>query len=57
MTKVEQRRWIWSVVFTCQQDGMAEYGEWNRKGATLGDATAQTEYGATRDFKEAIGLN
>lgn len=29
---------------------MAEYGEWNRKGATLSDATAQKEYGVTRDF-------
>ena len=29
---------------------MAEYGEWNRKGAVLGDVTAQKEYGVTRDF-------
>ena len=29
---------------------MAEYGEWNRKGATLSDATAQKEYGVSRDF-------
>ena len=29
---------------------MAEYGEWNRKGATLSDATAQKEYGVTLDF-------
>ena len=29
---------------------MAEYGEWNRKGATLSDTTAQKEYGVTRDF-------
>src|ERR1039457_779207 len=29
---------------------MAEYGEWNRKGATLSDVTAQTEYGVSRDF-------
>jgi len=29
---------------------MAEYGEWNRKGATLGDITAQREYGLSRDF-------
>ena len=29
---------------------MADYGEWNRKGATLSDATAQTDYGVTRDF-------
>jgi coenzyme F420-reducing hydrogenase delta subunit len=29
---------------------MAEYGEWNRKGATLSDATAKTEYGVSRDF-------
>lgn len=29
---------------------MAEYGEWNRKGATLSDATAQNEFGVSRDF-------
>jgi hypothetical protein len=31
---------------------MAEYGEWNLKGATLSDATAQKEYGVSRDFIE-----
>jgi len=29
---------------------MAEYGEWNRKGATLSDVTAHAEYGVSRDF-------
>jgi hypothetical protein len=29
---------------------MAEYGAWNRKGATLSDVTAQAEYGVSRDF-------
>lgn len=29
---------------------MAEYGEWNRKGATLSDVTASKEYGVSRDF-------
>ena len=29
---------------------MAEYGEWNRKGATLSAVTAQKEYGVSRDF-------
>src|SRR5664279_3319245 len=29
---------------------MAEYGEWNLKGATLSDATALKEYGVTTDF-------
>lgn len=29
---------------------MAEYGEWTQKGATLSDATAQEEYGVSRDF-------
>ena len=29
---------------------MAEYGEWNRKGASLSDATAKKEYGVDRDF-------
>lgn len=29
---------------------MAEHGEWNRKGATLSEVTAKTEYGVDRDF-------
>lgn len=29
---------------------MADYGEWNRKGATLSDATASAEYGVDRQF-------
>ncbi len=29
---------------------MAEYGEWNRKGATLSDVTAKKEFGVHRDF-------
>jgi len=29
---------------------MAEYGEWNRKGATLSDVTARKEYGVSQDF-------
>ena len=29
---------------------MAEYGEWNRKGATLSDVTAKKEYGVAQDF-------
>ena len=29
---------------------MAEYGEWNRKGATLSDKTAKKEYGIDRNF-------
>ena len=29
---------------------MAELGEWNRKGATLSDVTAQKEYGVSEDF-------
>jgi hypothetical protein len=29
---------------------MAEYGEWNRKGATLSDVTAKKEYGIDQDF-------
>jgi len=29
---------------------MAEYGEWNRKGATLSDVTATKEYGVSRAF-------
>jgi len=29
---------------------MAEYGDWNRKGATLSDVTAQKEFGVGYDF-------
>ncbi len=29
---------------------MAEYGEWNRKGAALSDVTAKKEYGVSYDF-------
>ncbi len=29
---------------------MAEYGEWNRKGATLSDKTAKTEYRVSGDL-------
>jgi hypothetical protein len=29
---------------------MAEYGEWNRKGATLSDLTAKKEYGVDSQF-------
>jgi len=29
---------------------MSEHGEWNRRGATLSDVTAEKEYGVTRDF-------
>jgi hypothetical protein len=29
---------------------MAEYGEWNRKGAVLSDKTATKEFGVTREF-------
>ena len=29
---------------------MAEFGEWNRKGAVLSEVTAEKEYGVTRDF-------
>ena len=29
---------------------MAEYGEWNRKGATLSEVTAKKEYGVDREF-------
>ena len=29
---------------------MAEYGEWNKKGATMSDVTAQKEYGISSEF-------
>ena len=35
---------------------MADYGEWNRKGAVLSDVTAEKEYGVTREFVVA-GIN
>ncbi|NQU66281.1 MAG: hypothetical protein HQ517_18635 [SAR324 cluster bacterium] len=31
---------------------MAEYGEWNLKGATLSDVTAKKEYGVEQEFIE-----
>jgi len=31
---------------------MAEYGEWNRKGASLSDKTAKKEYGVDLEFIE-----
>ena len=34
------------------ESNMAEYGEWNRKGATLSSVTAQKEYGVEIDFIE-----
>ncbi len=33
-----------------EERSMAEYGEWNQKGATLSDITARSEYGVSRDF-------
>jgi hypothetical protein len=33
-----------------KEDVMAEYGEWNRKGATLSDVTAKADYGVSQDF-------
>ena len=33
-----------------QGGDMAEFGEWNRKGATLSDAAAQKEYGISGEF-------
>ena len=38
------------AILTNIRSHMAEYGEWNRKGASLSDVTAQKEYGVTRDF-------
>jgi hypothetical protein len=32
------------------RSAMAEYGEWNRKGASLSDVTVEKEYGVSRDF-------
>jgi len=33
-----------------EREKMAEYGEWNRKGATLSDVTAKAEYHVSQDF-------
>ena len=41
---------IWRNMANGIGSHMAEYGEWNRKGAALSDVTAQKEYGVTRDF-------
>src|ERR1700719_2655345 len=35
---------------------MADYGEWNCKGAVLSDVTAEKEYGVTREFV-VTGIN
>jgi coenzyme F420-reducing hydrogenase delta subunit len=35
---------------------MAQHGEWNKKGATLSDETANKEYGVSREFIVA-GIN
>jgi hypothetical protein len=37
-------------VFDEKRTCVADYGEWNRKGATLSDATAKAEYGMSQDF-------
>lgn len=39
-----------TVSFREKRICMADYGEWNRKGATLSDVTAEAEYGVSRDF-------
>jgi hypothetical protein len=39
-----------SLIVRWKEDIMAEYGEWNRKGATLSDVTAKAEYGVSQDF-------
>jgi hypothetical protein len=49
LTRPRHGCYLASVAFG-EEDGMAEYGEWNRKGATLSDITAETEYGVSRDF-------
>lgn len=38
------------IKFWSEINPMAEYGEWNSKGATLSDVTARKEYGVSRDF-------
>lgn len=39
-----------ALIVRSERRKMAEYGEWNRKGATLSDVTAQKEFGVSRDF-------
>jgi hypothetical protein len=41
-------KWVESV--TGEGVRMAEYGEWNRKAATLSHVTAKKEYGVGEDF-------
>jgi hypothetical protein len=36
--------------FGVRRKNMPEYGEWNRKGATLSNVTAEAEYGVDWDF-------
>lgn len=38
------------MAFGEKRDKMAEYGECNRKGATLSDVTAKAEYGVNQAF-------
>jgi len=42
--------WLIRSVIGEKRIRMAEYGEWNQKGATLSDVTAEGEYGVSRDF-------
>ena len=46
----EKERGARQTVTLGRGDSMAEYGEWNQKGATLSDVTATKEYGVSRDF-------
>jgi hypothetical protein len=42
--------YIGGRVFSDIRAHMAEFGEWNRKGAVLSEVTAEKEYGVARDF-------
>jgi hypothetical protein len=39
-----------TTAFGEEKETMAEYGEWNRKGSTLSNVTAEKEYGVNWDF-------
>lgn len=41
---------VWPPGLASRKGLMAEYGEWNTKGASLSEATAEAEYKVTRDF-------
>ncbi len=50
MQRPEKNRTSTDTRRSIKRKKMAEYGEWNRKGATLSDVTAKAEYGVDRNL-------